>query len=80
MAATVISVVSPCMVTPSLKIEKPPEKIRWLWLCGLVDKQEFVRIKASKFHQQFHEQSYCSYQFLRYQVTDTYESFRHFCQ
>lgn len=26
MAATVISVVSPCMVTPSLKIEKPPEK------------------------------------------------------
>ena len=25
MAATVISVVSSCMVTPSLKIEKPPD-------------------------------------------------------
>lgn len=42
MAATVISVVSPCIVTPSLKIEKPPEKIRWLCLCGLVDKLEFI--------------------------------------
>lgn len=30
MAAMVISVVSPCIVTPSLKIEKPPEKIGWL--------------------------------------------------
>lgn len=43
-------------------------------------KFRFVSIKVSEFHLQFHEQFYCSYQFLRYQVTDTYESFRHFCQ
>ena len=49
---------------------------------GLLDDKYFflMIIKVSEFHLQFHEQSYCSYQFLRYQVTDKYESFRHFCQ
>lgn len=41
MAATVISVVSPCMVTPSLKIEKPPEKSGGGGCVG-IDKLEFV--------------------------------------
>ena len=44
------------------------------------DKLEFVSIKVSESHLQFHERFYCLYQFLRYQVPDTYESFRRFCQ
>ena len=44
------------------------------------DKLEVVSIKVSESHLQFHERFYCLYQFLRYQVPDTYESFRRFCQ